>query len=66
MAHLCVWLPLPCGRPETCHAGTSSAKDCAGRHAGMVRPLDLAAFGVLRSPLPPLGLAALGVVGVRV
>lgn len=66
MAHLCGWLPLPCGRLGTCHAETSLATDRAGQHVGMVDLLDPAAFGVLRSRNPPLGLAAFGVVGVRV
>ena len=64
MVHLCVWLPPLFGHPETCHAGTSLARDRAGRHVELVDPLDPEVSGVLQSRSPPLGLAAYRVTDV--
>ena len=64
MVHLCVWLSLLFGHPGTCHAGTSLARDRAGRRVGLVHPLDPGVSGVLQSSSPPFGLAAYGVIDV--
>lgn len=64
MVHLCEWLPPLFGHPGTCHAGTSLARDRAGRHVGLVGPLDLGVSGVLQSQIPPFGLGGHRVIDV--
>ena len=64
MVHLYVWLRPLFGHLETCHAGTSWAKDHVGRHVELVDPLDPEVSGVLQSRSPPFGLAAYRVTDV--